>query len=98
MSAPLTRSQFAFELPQLSYIDTSREEPAAQPKADRVRRRGILTWFSARIAAFRAYRADLRARADLETMTDRDLADIGLNRADFDRMFDERRGGDFRPR
>ena len=86
MSAPLTKSQMAFELPHLSYIDTRWEEPAAQPAVEPVRERGFASW----VAAFRTWRENARARAELNNMTDRELFDVGLNRGDLDRMFDDR--------
>jgi len=90
MSAPLTKSQMAFELPKLSYIDTSWEEPAVQSAATPVREHGIASWVAARIGAFRAWRAQVRAMAELANMTDRELFDVGLNRGDFGRIFNDR--------
>ena len=47
MSAPLTKSQMAFDLPKLSYIDTSWEEPAVQPQVQPVREHGFASWLAA---------------------------------------------------
>ena len=90
MSAPLTKSQMAFDLPKLSYIDTRWEEPANQPVAKQVRERGFASWFAAPVRAFRTWREHGRAMAELHNMTDRELFDVGLNRGDFDRIFDNR--------
>ena len=90
MSAPMTKSQMAFELPHLSYIDTSWEEPAVQPAVEPVRERGFASWIAARVAAYRTWRQNVRARAELNRMTERELFDVGLNRGDLERMFDDR--------
>src|ERR1035438_4964349 len=90
MSAPLTKSQMAFELPSLSYIDTRWEEPAVQPIAAPERERSFASWIAARVAAYRTWRANARALAELGHMSDRELLDVGLNRGDFSRMFDDR--------
>jgi uncharacterized protein YjiS (DUF1127 family) len=90
MSAPMTKGQMAFELPRLSYIDTRWEEPEVQPDAEPRREHGFGSWFAARVAAYRTWRENARALAELSKMTDRELFDVGLNRGDLDRMFDDR--------
>src|SRR5262249_8511550 len=89
MSAPMTKSQMAFELPELSYIDTRWEEPAVRP-ATHPKRDNIATWFAGTVSAFQAWRERSKARAELERMTDRELFDVGLNRGDLDRILDPR--------
>jgi uncharacterized protein YjiS (DUF1127 family) len=98
MSAPMTKSQMAFELPTLSYIDTRWEEPAVQPTVQPVRKRGFASWIAARFSAFVAWREQARARAELGNMSDRELFDLGLNRGDVERIFDERFNQDLRSR
>ena len=83
MSAPITKNQFAFELPNLSYIDISFEEPELRPETKPAEAHG----FQALIAAFRGWREKRRARAEMAVMTDRELSDIGVNRGDLDRIF-----------
>jgi uncharacterized protein YjiS (DUF1127 family) len=90
MSAPLTKSQMAFELPRLSYIDTRWEEPASHPKAEPARERGFASWIAARVAGYRTWRENARARAELSSMSERELFDVGLNRGDIGRVFDPR--------
>jgi len=90
MSAPMTKSQMAFELPRLSYIDTRWEEPVVQPAVEPVREHGFASWIAARVAAYRTWRENVRARAELNNMTDRELFDVGLNRGDLQRVFDDR--------
>ena len=98
MSAPMTKGRMAFELPKLSYIDTSWEEPVVQPAAQPVRRGGFSSWIAARLAAFSAWRDQARARAELRGMSDRELFDLGLNRGDVDRIFDDRFNQDLQRR
>jgi|HubBroStandDraft_1064217.scaffolds.fasta_scaffold440103_1 uncharacterized protein YjiS (DUF1127 family) len=90
MSAPMTKGQMAFELPKLSYIDTRWEEPVVQAVPLPVREHRFAAWMASRIAAFRAWRENDRARAELNSMSDHELLDLGLNRGDFDRIFDQR--------
>src|SRR3954452_6163909 len=98
MSAPLSKSQMAFELPKLSYIDTRWEEPAVKPQATPTREPGFASWLASRVAAFQAWRQETRALAELHCMSDRELFDVGLNRGDFDRIFDNRLNQDLRSR
>jgi uncharacterized protein YjiS (DUF1127 family) len=93
MSAPMTKSQMAFELPRLSYIDTRWEEPdvhTARPAAEPTRHNGFASWIAARVATYRNRREDARALTELNNMSDRELCDVGLNRGDLDRIFDDR--------
>ena len=88
MSAPIAKTQFAFELPKLSYVDTSWEERVITDaeKAERAPS-GFAHWLAGRVVAFRAWRERNAAMSELATMTDRELADIGLNRGDLSRVF-----------
>ena len=90
MSAPMTKSQLAFELPPLSYIDTRWEEPDVQPAIVPARRHGFASWIAARVATYRRWRDNARAVAELSNMSDRELFDVGLTRGDLHRMFDDR--------
>jgi uncharacterized protein YjiS (DUF1127 family) len=83
MSAPITKSQLAFQLPNLSYVDASLEEANLRIAAPPAKPRGL----SALIAAFRAWNQERVDMRELEMLTDRELADIGLNRADVHRVF-----------
>ena len=98
MSAPITKSQMAFELPKLSYIDTSLEEPAILAPARPVDGPGLAHWIATGLASWRAWRQTSRARAELLGLTDRELLDVGLNRGDFDRVFDNRLNRDLNAR
>jgi uncharacterized protein YjiS (DUF1127 family) len=90
MSAHTANTQFSFELPSMSYIDAKWEEPnlrtpAAAPSV--VRKGGLAAWLSRRLAAFQAWNLDRQASAELLSMTDRELMDIGLSRSDVPRVF-----------
>jgi uncharacterized protein YjiS (DUF1127 family) len=90
MSAPLTREQFVFELPSLTYVDTHLEDPVLPPQSASTRRRGVAAW----LVAFRAWRERRAALAELEMMNDRELADIGLTRSDLPRVFNDNLNAD----
>ena len=96
MSAPLTKSQMAFELPKLSYIDTRWEEPAVPATIEPVRPHKIADWIADRIDAFRIWRMNSKALTELANMSDRELYDVGLSRGDLDRVFDDRFNRDLR--
>jgi uncharacterized protein YjiS (DUF1127 family) len=99
MSAPISKSQMAFELPKLSYIDTRWEEPAVvAPDAVPAVGGSFTAWVADKIAAVRAWNAERRALAELQSMSDRELFDVGLNRGDFARLFDDRFNQDLRAR
>jgi uncharacterized protein YjiS (DUF1127 family) len=85
MSAPIAKSQFTFELPNLTYIDTSLEEANFRTPAPPSKPRGLSAW----MAGFRAWREKQAAIRELEMMSDRELADIGLNRSDVPRVFSQ---------
>ncbi len=90
MSAPMTKSQMAFELPRLSYIDTSWEEPVVQPETEPKREHGFAVWVADGMTAFRRWRDNARALGELQHMSERELCDAGLTRGDVDRVFDNR--------
>ena len=94
MSAPIAKSQFVFELPNLSYVDASLEEANLRAAVPPSKPRGL----SALFAAFRAWREKQVAINELEMMSDRELADIGLSRADVHRVFDRSYNQDLRDR
>jgi uncharacterized protein YjiS (DUF1127 family) len=94
MSAPIAKSQFAFELPNLSYVDASLEEANLRAAAPPSKPHGLSAW----IAAFRAWHEKQVAMNELEMMSDRELADIGLNRCDVHRVFDIAYNEDLRNR
>jgi uncharacterized protein YjiS (DUF1127 family) len=94
MSAPIAKSQFTFELPNLTYVDTSLEEANLRAPAAPAKPRGL----KALIAAFRAWREKQASLAELGMMSDRELLDIGLTRADVHRVFQDTYNSDLRDR
>jgi uncharacterized protein YjiS (DUF1127 family) len=87
MSAPIAKDRLAFQLPNLTYVDARYEEPNL--RASFVEQpRGFGVWLAARMTAFRAWREKNAALAELEGMSEHELADIGLSRADLHRLFD----------
>ena len=85
MSVPLTKRQMAFQLPNQTYINVSLEEPNLRQAPSQPEKAG---WFRRMIEAFRTWRRDQQAMAELRMMSDRELADMGLSRADIHRIGD----------
>jgi uncharacterized protein YjiS (DUF1127 family) len=101
MSAHTADSQFSFQLPSLSYIDAKWEEPSLRtPVAPTraVRKGGLAAWLSRQVGAFVAWRRDSEAAGELFAMSDRELMDIGLTRADTGRVFTPAFNEDLRQR
>ena len=101
MSVHTAESQFTFELPSMSYIDARWEEPSLRvdvsaPKP--VHKGGLAAWLSYQVAAFVAWRRDNQAANELAAMSDRELMDIGLGRADMARVFQPAYNEDLRQR
>ena len=87
MTAPIAKSNLAFELPRQTYINVRLEEPNLfAPSADQDKP-GLLGWIAARVTGYVEWNRQRTQAAELKGMTDRELADIGLNRGDIDRVF-----------
>jgi uncharacterized protein YjiS (DUF1127 family) len=95
MRASTADNHFSFALPSLSYVDTSLEDQNLQ---EDVRPARVGGWMVGRVAALRVWNAQRQALGELSLMTDRELMDVGLNRGDFVRMFDDTANGDLRAR
>jgi uncharacterized protein YjiS (DUF1127 family) len=87
MTAPISKSQLAYELPKLSYVDASWEEPNRRASERNETSRGFADWLAGLVAGFRAWRERETALTELSLMDDRELADIGINRSDVHRVF-----------
>lgn len=94
MSAPIAKNQFAFQLPNLTYVDAHLEEPNLRAPVVPSKPRGIRALFT----AFRTWRENEAARAELNMMSDRELMDIGLTRSDVNRVFEDTYNQDLRDR
>lgn len=86
MSAPMTQDQFTFSLGNASYVDYSYDEPPAT--VVKTPRTGVAHWLSRAVAAFAAWRRRQAVLQEMSMLTERELADIGLSRADLPRVFD----------
>jgi uncharacterized protein YjiS (DUF1127 family) len=91
MSAPLAKSDFVFKLAtSQSYIGGDydpRPLPAEEPAPH-----GLLRQFGDGLAfvaqSVKNWASKQGTLAEMETMSDRELSDIGLNRGDLPRVFD----------
>jgi uncharacterized protein YjiS (DUF1127 family) len=93
MNAPVARDQFEFSLGNLSYIGPAYEDPQrAGVKPSGQEAGGWLHRLVMAVSAWRQRQAVLR---EMQTMTDRELADIGLSRADLSRVFDPAFAADY---
>ena len=91
MSAQVANSEFVFKLPSLSYVDAEWEErdprvPSASPQG--ARKRGLAGLVVAPSGCLGRLASQQRSCTELATMSDRQLADIGLSRSDLTRVFD----------
>ncbi|HET8997054.1 MAG TPA: DUF1127 domain-containing protein [Acetobacteraceae bacterium] len=96
MSAPIAKDQLAYQLPNLTYVDAHPEEPnlGRVTLPTELPKPSFGRWLAARIAALQAWRERQSAMAELEMMSDRELMDIGLSRADMARVFDSAHNAD----
>jgi len=98
MSAHTADSQFAYQLPTLSYVDAKWEEPNLRELPIVVAQGGLAAWISRKVAAFIAWRRENEAAGELSSMSDRELMDVGLTRADLSRVFSNGHNQDLRQR
>jgi uncharacterized protein YjiS (DUF1127 family) len=87
MNAPTVNDQFGFSLGDLTYIDSThdREAPSAIVRA---RRHRFAHWFGRLLANVAEWQRRRAVMQEMAMMTDRELSDIGLSRADLVRVFD----------
>ena len=86
MNAPIAKDQLGFSLGNLSYIDSTYDEGAAPLVKPQDRRTS--TWLPRLLARLAEWQRRRTVIAEMATMTDHELADIGLSRADLGRVFD----------
>ena len=101
MSAQTADTNRSFHLPSMSYIDAKWEEPGLREPARAIgaeTSRGVAAWFAARLSALRTWYGQQQIAAELVTMNDRELHDMGLTRSDLDRVFDPDLNQDLRQR
>ena len=86
MNAPITNDQFNFSLGNASYIDYAYDEPTATVVEKPTR--SIGQWLASTVAWFAEWRHRQAVMREMEMLTERELADIGLTRSDLPRVFD----------
>jgi uncharacterized protein YjiS (DUF1127 family) len=86
MNAPITKDQFTFTLGNASYVDYSYDEPTATVVEKPAR--SIGQWLASAVASFAEWRRRHAVMHEMEMLTERELADIGLTRADLPRVFE----------
>lgn len=87
MTTTVSTAHFVYELPRDTYINARLEEPVWLPADPREPKPGLSARIAQRVAVFAAWKRQLAQAAELNGMTDRELADIGLNRGDLNRVF-----------
>jgi uncharacterized protein YjiS (DUF1127 family) len=93
MNAPVARDQFEFSLGNVSYIGPAYEDPqTAEFKPSEHGAGGWLRKLMSAVAEWHQRQAVLR---EMQTMSDRELSDIGLSRADLTRVFDPAFAADY---
>jgi uncharacterized protein YjiS (DUF1127 family) len=92
MNAPVTQDQFEYSLGNQSYIGPSYEEP----QVARVNAAGgaAKSWFGRFVTALAEWRQRQAVLQEMQTMSDRELSDIGLARSDLVRVFDAKFAAD----
>ena len=93
MSAPLAKSDFVFKLStSRSYIGADYDPAPAQVQtaqpASRSLGRALADGLAFLMAGVRNWAGRQVTMAEMGSMSDRELADIGLNRGDLPRVFD----------
>lgn len=86
MNAPITKDQLGFSLGNLSYIGPEYEE--TRETSVNQRPSGVGGWLAACFKAIADWRKRQAVLQEMQLMTDRELSDIGLSRADLTRVFD----------
>lgn len=93
MSAPLAKSDFVFKLStSRSYIGPDYDPAPAQDQASQAAPRNlgraIADGLAFVVAGVRDWASRQATLSEMDSMSDRELADIGLNRGDLPRVFD----------
>ena len=87
MNAPTVDDQFGFSLGDLTYIDLTYDDEAASTIV-RVHTHRFAHWFSRLLPNVAEWQRRRAVMQEMAMMTDRELSDIGLSRADLARIFD----------
>jgi uncharacterized protein YjiS (DUF1127 family) len=87
MNAPITEDQFSFSLGNLTYIDSSYDDEAPASIVG-LRKRVAAGWLNCLLTKVTEWRNRRAVMQELALMTDHELSDIGLSRADLPHVFD----------
>jgi uncharacterized protein YjiS (DUF1127 family) len=93
MNAPVARNHFEFSLGNVSYIGPAYEDPQTtefKPSAH-----GAGGWLGKLVTAVAEWHQRQAVLREMQTMSDRELSDIGLSRADLARVFDPSFAADY---
>lgn len=85
MNAPVTKNQFGYTLGNLSYIGHDYEDDVGSTKPQD---HGLVATLRGMFARMTEWQHKRQVMEELSMMTDRDLSDIGLTRADLPRVFE----------
>lgn len=89
MTAHISKDRMTFVLPEMQSYHSTWDDADYAPQTP-APHRSVLRRLAHGVAEYvRVMHERHVARAELETMTDRELADMGINRFDVNRLFDE---------
>jgi uncharacterized protein YjiS (DUF1127 family) len=86
MNAQTAKDQFTYTLGNSSYVDYLYDEPPVT--VVKTPQPSIRQWLSRAVSAVVEWRRRQAVLQEMQMLTDRELADIGLTRADLPRVFD----------
>jgi uncharacterized protein YjiS (DUF1127 family) len=87
MSVQTSEQAMAFQLPEMQSYHSTWDDADYEPVFPR-RRRGWADRLASAGRTLRAWSRRMAVRQELRSMTDRELADMGINRYDVERIFD----------
>jgi uncharacterized protein YjiS (DUF1127 family) len=88
MNASITNHGFAFKLPEMLSYHSTWDDADYEPTLPRRHQGWIATLGAALARHFRSFAERRRVMNELQQMSDRELADLGLSRYDIPRVFD----------
>jgi uncharacterized protein YjiS (DUF1127 family) len=87
MNAPIAKDQFGFSLGSLTYIDSTYDSDAPRSIVA-VQKHAVREWLGRLLATVTEWQRRHAVMQEMAMMTDHELSDIGLSRADLARVFD----------
>ena len=87
MNISTADDHFAFSLGELTYIDSTYDGESTDSIA-KARKHGVARWFGRLLEHAAEWRRRRATMQEMAMMSDRELSDIGLSRADLGRVFD----------